>query len=47
MNESDLKRAYFSQLDPRLNYEQALEMAMFAARKMATKAASESQAASS
>jgi 3-deoxy-7-phosphoheptulonate synthase len=47
VNESDLKRAYFSQLDPRLNYEQALEMAMFAARKMATKAASDSQAASS
>lgn len=34
VNESDLKRAYWSQLDPRLNYEQALEMAMFAARKM-------------
>jgi len=29
--EGDLKRAYRSQLDPRLNYEQALEMAMFIA----------------
>ena len=32
--EADLKRDYRSQLDPRLNYEQALEMALFAARKM-------------
>jgi len=32
--ESDLKLAYKSQLDPRLNYEQALEIALFAARKM-------------
>jgi 3-deoxy-7-phosphoheptulonate synthase len=31
----DLKRAYRSQVDPRLNYEQALEMAMLIARKMA------------
>jgi 3-deoxy-7-phosphoheptulonate synthase len=31
---ADLTRDYRSQLDPRLNYEQALEMAMFAARKM-------------
>jgi len=34
LNEADLRRAYKSQLDPRLNYEQALEMALFAARKM-------------
>jgi 3-deoxy-7-phosphoheptulonate synthase len=30
----DLKRNYRSELDPRLNYEQALEMAMLIARKM-------------
>lgn len=34
VSEADLKRAYRSQLDPRLNYEQALEMALFIARKM-------------
>jgi 3-deoxy-7-phosphoheptulonate synthase len=34
LGEADLKRAYRSQLDPRLNYEQALEMALFIARKM-------------
>jgi len=34
LNESDLKRAYRSQLDPRLNYEQALETALFIAGKM-------------
>lgn len=34
LNENDLKRAYKSQLDPRLNYEQALETALFIARKM-------------
>jgi 3-deoxy-7-phosphoheptulonate synthase len=28
LTESDLARAYFSQVDPRLNYEQALELAM-------------------
>lgn len=33
--ETDLSRAYRSSLDPRLNYEQALEVAMFCARKMA------------
>jgi 3-deoxy-7-phosphoheptulonate synthase len=32
--EADLKRAYKSGLDPRLNYEQALEMALFVSRKM-------------
>lgn len=31
--EVDLKRAYRSQVDPRLNYEQALEMAMLIVRK--------------
>jgi 3-deoxy-7-phosphoheptulonate synthase len=36
VNEEDLTRAYKSQLDPRLNYEQALETAMFVARKMRT-----------
>jgi 3-deoxy-7-phosphoheptulonate synthase len=34
ISEADLKCDYRSQLDPRLNYEQALEMAMFMARKM-------------
>ena len=34
VNEEDLTRAYRSHLDPRLNYEQALETAMFVARKM-------------
>jgi 3-deoxy-7-phosphoheptulonate synthase len=32
--ETDLKRAYRSYLDPRLNYEQALELAMFTAREI-------------
>ncbi|HZI63360.1 MAG TPA: 3-deoxy-7-phosphoheptulonate synthase class II [Thermoanaerobaculia bacterium] len=32
--EDDLQRAYRSQVDPRLNYEQALEMALLMARKM-------------
>ena len=31
--EVDLKRAYRSQVDPRLNYEQALEMAMLIVHK--------------
>ncbi|MBS1877085.1 MAG: 3-deoxy-7-phosphoheptulonate synthase class II [Acidobacteria bacterium] len=34
VNEEDLKTDYRSQLDPRLNYEQALEMALFVARRM-------------
>lgn len=34
MSEADLKLAYRSQLDPRLSYEQALEMAVFIVRKM-------------
>ncbi|MSR69321.1 MAG: 3-deoxy-7-phosphoheptulonate synthase [Phycisphaerales bacterium] len=32
--ESDLARAYHSSLDPRLNYEQALEMALLVARRV-------------
>ncbi len=34
LSEADLTRFYRSSLDPRLNYEQALELAMFCARKM-------------
>lgn len=34
LTESDLKRAYRSEVDPRLNYEQALEIAMLIARKL-------------
>jgi len=33
LNESDLKRAYKTIVDPRLNYEQALELAMLIVRK--------------
>ena len=33
LTESDLERAYHSQVDPRLNYEQALEIAMVIVRK--------------
>jgi 3-deoxy-7-phosphoheptulonate synthase len=36
LNEDDLNQAYRSCLDPRLNYEQALELALFTARKMRT-----------
>ncbi|MCU0303581.1 MAG: 3-deoxy-7-phosphoheptulonate synthase class II [Thermoanaerobaculales bacterium] len=35
--EADLRRAYESRVDPRLNYEQSLEMALLIARKMATR----------
>ena len=35
LKESDLTKAYRSQVDPRLNYEQALEMALLIARHMA------------
>jgi 3-deoxy-7-phosphoheptulonate synthase len=35
LNEVDLERAYRSRVDPRLNYEQALEMAMSIARHLA------------
>ncbi|MBS1834848.1 MAG: 3-deoxy-7-phosphoheptulonate synthase class II [Acidobacteria bacterium] len=34
LTEQDLKRAYKSEVDPRLNYEQALEIAMLIAKKM-------------
>jgi len=34
LNENDLTRAYKSQIDPRLNYEQSLETAMLIARKI-------------
>jgi len=34
LTEADLPRAYRSQVDPRLNYEQALEMAMLTSRLM-------------
>ena len=33
--EEDLQRSYHTQVDPRLNYEQALEVAMLIARRMA------------
>jgi 3-deoxy-7-phosphoheptulonate synthase len=33
MSETDLSRAYRSQVDPRLNYEQSLEMAMLIAKR--------------
>ncbi|MCA9676730.1 MAG: 3-deoxy-7-phosphoheptulonate synthase, partial [Myxococcales bacterium] len=32
--EADLERAYRSRVDPRLNYEQALELAMLIARHL-------------
>jgi 3-deoxy-7-phosphoheptulonate synthase len=35
LSEADLTRAYKSQVDPRLNYEQALEMALLIARRVA------------
>ncbi len=35
LSEVDLGRAYRSRVDPRLNYEQAMEMALLIARKMA------------
>jgi 3-deoxy-7-phosphoheptulonate synthase len=35
VTEADLTREYRSQLDPRLNYEQAMEMALLLARLMA------------
>jgi 3-deoxy-7-phosphoheptulonate synthase len=33
LSESDLKRAYKTTVDPRLNYEQSLELAMLIVRK--------------
>ncbi len=38
LTDQDLKRAYKSTVDPRLNYEQALEMAMLITRKKASQA---------
>ena len=35
LSDDDLSRAYRSQVDPRLNYEQALELAMLIARRAA------------
>ena len=35
LSEEDLRRAYQSQVDPRLNYEQALEMAFHISKRMA------------
>jgi 3-deoxy-7-phosphoheptulonate synthase len=43
--EEDLERAYRSQVDPRLNYEQALEMAMLVARRSQTPGDSRSRGA--
>ena len=37
LNETDLSRAYHSDVDPRLNYEQALEMALQIAHQMSTR----------
>jgi len=34
LSDADLKRAFHSEVDPRLNYEQSLEMAMLVARMM-------------
>jgi 3-deoxy-7-phosphoheptulonate synthase len=42
LREADLKLAYESGLDPRLNYEQALEMALFISRKMSGERSPES-----
>jgi len=39
LTEADLERAYLSAVDPRLNYEQALEVAMLIVRKHASLAA--------
>ncbi len=39
LSEEDLGRAYRSEVDPRLNYEQALEMAMLIARRMSAMSA--------
>ena len=37
VTEDDLRKDYRTQLDPRLNYEQAMEMALSLARLMAQK----------
>ncbi len=36
LNEADLARAYHTRVDPRLNYEQSLELAMLIVRKRGT-----------
>lgn len=36
LTEADLARAYKSTVDPRLNYEQSLEIAMLIVRKLGT-----------
>ena len=36
LDDSGLERAYLTQVDPRLNYEQALEMALAIVRKAGT-----------
>jgi 3-deoxy-7-phosphoheptulonate synthase len=41
LSDSDLKRAYRSEVDPRLNYEQSLEMAILISRMMVQTAAVE------
>ena len=38
LKESDLARAYKSQVDPRLNYEQAMEIAMLIAGRLGVEA---------
>jgi 3-deoxy-7-phosphoheptulonate synthase len=38
LSDADLKRTYRSQVDPRLNYEQALELAMLLARRIGRRA---------
>jgi 3-deoxy-7-phosphoheptulonate synthase len=45
LEEADLKRAYRSQVDPRLNCEQALEMAMLLAQRLSKSAARAQKAA--
>ena len=35
ITEDDLRRSYHTQVDPRLNYEQALELALLIARRAA------------
>ena len=40
LSDADLKRAYRSEVDPRLNYEQSLEMAMLIARMLRPEGAS-------
>jgi len=39
LTEIDLQRAYTSTVDPRLNYEQALEIAMLIVRKQGARVA--------